>query len=193
MATKDESYEWFKDQIKNLKTKKTEDEEYLKMERRNIAPGSFIMFNYNNPKTKNLKFWDKVPVDLIFRLQGNDMWCINLHYIPRAYRKTVILHVLKINKANIRADRRLQANWEILKEFIVRNGFELAIHRYKVNRITNLKYIKTSELKYVAELPLEKFAFNGDMTEDDLYKMIYSHTKKTKSAKNVRFGRSTKK
>ena len=67
----------------------------------------------------------------------------------------------------------------------------MMIKRYKINRITNLKYIKSSELKYVINLPSEKFIIQDkSMSESDLYKMIRSRASSTtKTAKNTRTGR----
>lgn len=194
-AKEKESYEWFKKQVKQYQ-KKT-DEEYKKMQRRAILPGSFIMFKYKQPVGKGkkwLKFYDESPVDVILNIKGNDMWCINFHYIPRVFRKTVIAFIIKLNKQRIKQDKRFELTYQQIKEFLSRNGLiKICIKRYKINRITNLQYIKGSDIKYIAELPSEKFIIQDpNMTEADLFKLILSHSSSTKSSKNTRFGRSIK-
>jgi len=190
------AYEWYKKQTSQYRKKADKDIEYKKMERRAIVEGSFITFAYKFPKgkgSKSLKFYDEYPMDVILRIQGNDMWCINFHYIQRVFRKSVIACILKINKMRIQNDKRLSLTYQEMKEYIIRNGLQLSIKRYKINRITNLKYVKLSEVKYIAEVPSERFVIqDSNMSEADLYAMIRRHAKTTKSYKNVRYGRSTK-
>ena len=186
-----ESEKWFKKQIAPYRKK--DDPEYLKMQRRAIKPGSFITFSYNNPSTdlKILKFFDANPCDVILDIRGRHMLCLNFHYCPRVFRKSVIAYIFKINKLKIKNDKRFELEYAEMKEYIKRNGLELMIRKYLTNRITNLKYVKITDIKYIAELPSEKFVFDANMSEEQLYAMIRSHGSKTKSAKNVRYGRKT--
>lgn len=184
-----DSEKWYKKQVSQYRNKN--DEEYKKMQRRAIRNGSFISFSYRNPITplKRLKFFDSNPVDVILNIKGNDMWALNFHYAPRVFRKSIIAYIIKLNKFRIKKDKRFELTYTQMKEYIKRNGLEMMIKRYKINRITNLKYIPAKDIKYVAELPSEKFVMDGRMTETELYKMIRSHGKSTKKAKNTRFGR----
>ena len=188
-----ESELWYKKQMKEYRRKN--DPEYVKMQRRAIRAGSFISFDYNNPKTalSRLRFFDSHPVDVILDIRGNDMLCLNFHYAPKVFRKSIIAFIFKLNKLRIKNDKRFELEYKQMKEYITRNGLEMMIKRYKINRITNLKYIPTKDIKYIAELPSEKFVLDGRMSEQELYAMIRSHGKKTKGAKNTRFGRNTNK
>ena len=199
-AKQKEAYEWYKKQtsqymhMADLKAGK----EYKKQERRSIQPGSFITFNYKNPvgkdQPKKLRFYDENPMDVILDIRGNDMLAINFHFIERVFRKSVIAFILKINAQRIKQDKRLELTYQQMKEYLKRNGLAHCIKRYKVNRITNLKYVKGSEIKYIAEIPSEKFIVQDpNMTEADLYKLIRSHATQTKKAKNTRFGREVPK
>ena len=192
-ATEKASYKWFKNQMKKYIPKSKKDAEYKKMERRRITSGSIITFKYKNPVgkgKKSLRFFDEYPVDVILAIKGNDMLCLNFHYAPRVFRKSILAYVIKMNKQQIKNDKRFVLTYNEMKQYLKRNGLELMIHRYKVNRITNLKYVKSSEWKYVLELPSEKFIVqDSSMTEEDLYKLIRSHSAKTKASKNRRYGR----
>lgn len=187
------SYEWFQKQIKPYRLKKDKDKEYKKQERRAIQAGSFITFNYKQPVgkgKKSLRFYDENPVDVILNIRGNDLLALNFHYCPKAFRETVVKMILKLNKQRISKDKRLLITYQELKEFIKRNGLDLMIKRYKINRITNLKYIKGSEIQYIINLPSEKFIVqDSNMSESDLYNMIRSQSKSVKQSKNTRFGR----
>lgn len=189
-----QSSEWFQKQIKPYRKKEDRDEDYTKMNRRSIKPGNFITFKYTNPITplKRLKFYDANPVDVILDIRGNDMLCLNFHYAPRVFRKSIIKFILKINQYRIKKDIRMKLTYQEMKEYIKRNGLEIMIKRYKINRIQNLQYVKPDDIKYVAELPSEKFVFDGKFSEDELQAIIRGHARKSKGAKNTRFGRKVK-
>lgn len=189
----EESVKWWNKRIKEQIKKNESPEDYVRMSRRKIGPGSMITFSYKNPKTplKYLKFFDVFPCVVLFSDSGRHFTGLNLHYAPRPFRKTILAMVIKLNKMNIKNDRRFQLSWEKIKEFVVRNGLKLLIRKYIKARMTNVDYVKGVEWKYAAELPSHKFVLDGNMTEDQLWRLIYSQGKATKSAKNTRFGRST--
>jgi len=200
-----ESYDWFQKQVNQYRLKKDLDTDYNKMERRSISNSSMVSFSYKNPigktnkrltargtpKKPSLKFYDENPLDIILDIKGNDMWCINLHFIPRPFRETLYKMVVKLNKQRIKNDKRFVLSYQDIKEFLVRNSLQMSIKRYKINRITNLKYIKGSEVKYAMSLPSEKFIIqDSNMSEDDLYRMIRSGSSQVKKSKNIRTGRN---
>lgn len=191
-----ESYDWYKKIVDSYRLKKdVSTGDFKAQERRAIKEGSFISFAYKNPvgkDKKSLRFYDEFPVDVILSIRGNSLLALNFHYIPPPMRFIVIKFILQLNKQRIKAGKRLLLEYQMIKEFIKRNGLELMIHRYRVNRITSLKYIKGSELKYIVSLPSERFIIQDkSITKSDLYSMIRNNKNKTKTAKNVRFGRST--
>lgn len=193
----EESYIWFNNAVNKLRTKKEiENGDFTAQDRRAIKPGSMIMFQYRNPVLKNqpkkLKFYDENPVDFILDIRGNGMLALNLHYVPPPMRLIFIKFVLQLNKARIKQNKRFELDYTMVKEFIVRNGLQMMIKRYRVNRITKLEYVKPKDYKYIVSLPSEKFIIqDSNISKSDLYSMIRSQSTKTKSAKNVRFGRST--
>lgn len=192
----EESYIWFNNAINKLRTKKEiESGNFTAQDRRAIKPGSMIMFQYKNPAglgKKSLKFFDQNPVDFILDIRGNGMLALNLHYVNPPMRLIFIKFVLQLNKARIKQNKRFELDYPMVKEFIVRNGLQMMIKRYRVNRITKLEYVKPKDYKYIVSLPSEKFIIQDpNISKADLYAMIRSQSTKTKSAKNVRFGRST--
>lgn len=191
MGIEEESIKWWNKRIKEHLKKNESPDDYVKMRRRKIGPGSMITFSYLNPKTPLpvLKFFDKYPCVVIFSDNGRYMTGLNLHYAPRPFRKTILAMVIKLNKMNIKSDRRFTLSWEKIKEFVVRNGLKLLIRKYIKGRMSNVDYVKGTEWKYVAELPSHKFVLSGEMTEDQLYRLIYAQGKSTKQSKNKRFGR----
>lgn len=191
----EDSAKWFISVINKLKTKKEiEQGNFTASDRRAIKPGSCIAFAYKNPVgkgKKSLKFYDENPVDFILNIRGNSMLALNMHYVPVPMRLIFIKFILQLNKSRIKQNKRLELDYSMVKEFIKRNNLDLMIHKYRINRITKLEYIKPEEYKYVVSLPSEKFIIQDkEISKADLYAMIRSNTK-TKTSKNVRFGRNT--
>jgi len=190
---KDEaSLKWWNDKIQKIIPKKQDPLDYKKMNRRAIRNGSMVTFKYPNPKTdlKILRVFDARPLIFIFGMKGNKIYGINLHFTPKPMREIIISYIIKLNKINIKQDKRLELSWQMIKEFLHRQGLAHVITKtYLTNRIQDLQYIPPVDYKYVINLPSEKFVLDGQFSEDDLYKLIYSHAKKTKSSKNKRYGR----
>ena len=181
-----ESYEWYKNVLAKIAGKKYSTE-YTKMNRRAIKPGSMVAFKYPNPKTplKILRWFDANPLVFIFNIRGNYIHGINLHWAPRKFREIIVKYIIKINKMNIKKNRRLELSWEMIKDFLRKNGLAHIITKtYITPRIAGLEYIKPKDWYKAIHVPSEKFVLRGDLSEDDLYRFIYSHTKKTKSGKN---------
>lgn len=189
MTTKEESLTWWNNRISRHQKKGLIPEDYTKMERRSIQVGSMITFSYNAKGDGKLAFWDKSPCVILFNDFSGYFMGLNVHYIHPMFRKTLLTKVIELNKMKIRNDQRFTLAWEQLNQFIKRNGLELAIRKYIKGRMSSVDYVKGTEWKFVAEMPSEKFVFNGTVPADQLYQMIRSHSTKTKSAKNTRYGR----
>ncbi len=185
----DQSEEWFRKIIKqNVSAKASE--EFTKGGRKTVSPGSMFQFSYTNPKTKNLKIYDAFPLIIMFAKRGNDMWGINLHFVPAPLKETVLKLVIQMNKANIRKNKRFKIEYKQLRMFLVRNGIQnFVVKRYKVNRITNFKYIPYRDWRYALNLPTEKFVRAEGFSKDDFEKLLKSGIAKSKASKNKRFGR----
>lgn len=188
-----ESEKWFRDLIKSTTNKKA-GETYSKGERRSIKPGNMVFFHYTNPKTfgegKPLKSFDKYPLPIILDIRGNYMLAINTHWVPKPLKETLIKMVVKLNKQQIKKDKRLQLTYQEIKEFLHRTGLiHIALKKYLINRITGLKYIPYSDWKYQLHLPTYKFVRKDGVTAQDVENMIRSAISKNKKSKNKRYGR----
>lgn len=190
-----DSYEWFKKELKKVSSADAADT-YDKGNRRYIGTGSMVLFKYPNPKTpmKQLKFFDSVPLPIIIDIQKGYLLGINLHWVPSKFREVILKFVIKQNTLRIKQNKRFDLDFQPLKEFLKRNGlYHICIKKYIVNRIVGLQYIKYTDWKNIASLPLEKFITSDEYTKDDVDRLIYSHAAMTRKAKDVRFGRPVKK
>lgn len=189
-----ESYEWFKKELKKIASASTADT-YDKGERRYIGNGSMVLFKYPNPKTpmKQLKFFDAAPNPIIIEISTKHILGLNLHWVPSKFREVILKFIIKQNKMKIVQNKKFELDFQPLKEFLKRNGlYNICIKKYLTNRIVGLQYIKYSDWKHIANLPLEKFITHSDYTKDDVDRLIYSHISATRKAKDVRFGRPVK-
>jgi hypothetical protein len=181
------SENWFRDQLRKIVGAKAE-QMYTKGDYRVIQPGSLVLFKYPNPKTplSILKFFDANPLDIIFRIKGRHMWCINLHYLPRPARLMVMQFIIKLNRNNVKENKRLELDYLLIKSFLKSNGFDkLCVKQYLINRISGLTYIPYKEWRSAAYVPSEKFVFDGKYSEDELQKLIRSSTQKVRQSKNI--------
>lgn len=187
-----ESLDWWNKKIKGYVPKGIDPVEYKKMNRRKIGVGSMVTFKYPNPKTdiSILKWFDAHPIIFIFNKRGQYLHGINLHWAPKKFREVIVSFVIKINKMNVKKDRRFDLSWEMIHEFLRRNGLaHIITKQYIIPRIQDMTYIPPQEYKYAINLPSEQFVLDGKYTQDELMKLIYSHTKKTRKSKNKRYGR----
>lgn len=193
-AEQQKSVVWFKELLKKV-AKADSADSYTKGERKIIKPGSMITFSYPNPKTalSVLKFFDAQPLVIIFNIKGRYIYGLNLHWTARPMREILMKMVVKLNKSAIDNNKSFDLNWQMIKEFLVRNGLEdLIVKTYITSRIRGLQYIPYSQWKYASVLPTEEFVLDGQYSIEDIQAMIRGAAKKTKSSKNVRTGRSTK-
>lgn len=186
------SLEWFKEVVKKV-TNKTVAENYDKSRKR-ISESEILTFAYPNPKTelKQLKWFDAHPLVLLFNVKGKNMYGLNLHYLPTPAREILLKKVIGINKLKLKANLRFDLSWELINEFIKRNGWEFIIKQYIPARMQNVQYIPYNQWKYAINVPSEKFVFDGQYSMDDIQALVRRSIKKTKQAKNVRYGRAIK-
>jgi hypothetical protein len=185
-----ESERWFKELLKKV-VNKNASENYNKIRRR-INSGEMIFFKYPSPKTPlpQLRWYDAQPLDIILRIDGRHMTCLNLHYLPRPMRLILLKKIVILNKLRIKSDMRFKLQWEDIKDFLHRQGIaNLITKKYIIGRMQNIQHIKYKDWKYAAELNTAKFVFDGNYSEDDILKMVRRSQKKTKQSKNKRYGR----
>jgi len=181
-----DSVDWYKDVLKRFVNKKAS-LEYDKKYRR-IKEGELLLMAYPNPKTplKQLKFFDAQPLAMLFNTKSKNIFAVNLHYMSTPQREIFLKYVIKLNKNNIRTGKRFTLSWEMINEYLHKNGLaHIAVKQYIKPRIRNIEYIPYSQWKYAIHLPSERFVFDGEYSHDDITSMVRRAGKKTKSSKNT--------
>ena len=168
-----ESMEWWYNSIQQFQNNKTFDaRQYNRMHKRFIGPGALITYKYQAKGASKLPFWDKSPIVILFGETPRHFIGLNLHYINPKQRPTILKMIIKLNKLRIKNDRRFHLEYNQLKAFIVRLNMKIAIRKYIKGRMSKVVYIRPHDWKYAANLPSEKFVFNGKMDRAKLYQLI---------------------
>lgn len=122
-------------------------------------PGEMYLFSYD-PKTKDeLPYYDRLPLIFPFRIVGNSMYGINMHYLPPMYRAQLMdaLYNLTSDKKYDQTTR-LRLTYDILNRASKFRFFKPCVKQYLNSHIrSRLIKIQATEWDMALFLPLERF------------------------------------
>lgn len=122
-------------------------------------PGQMYLFSYD-PKTKDdLPYYDRLPLIFPFRVVGNSMYGINMHYLPPVYRAQ-LMDALYSTVSDTKYDEhtRLRISYNILSRASRYRFFKPCVKQYLNSHIrSNLIKIQSTEWDMALFLPLERF------------------------------------
>lgn len=155
-----QSREWFRN--KAQETTRVDSRQLLNQKDRfatRIESGHMYLFSYD-PKTKSdLPYYDRLPLIFPFRVQGDSMWGINMHYLPYEYRARLMDSLY-----TVAADRRFDQNtklrltYEILTKASRFRFFRPCVKQYLNSHIrSRMVKIYSNEWDMALFLPLERF------------------------------------
>jgi len=165
---------WFIDVIKRIgRLGKKKAHAYLELKRnRMMTAGNILVFRYSDPKYKEkLKFYDEHPVIMVLEKRNsyNNLFGVNLHYLPLQIRIKFLKYVLKRNKARIHKKQRVVFTYDLAYDFLKRTGYhKTALHSYIPSRIDAMVKVDYPEWKHVASLDSAKFVFKRGYGKSDL-------------------------
>ena len=175
---RDENYNWFK----NVINQNVHSENYEQLRQQIITDptrisnrfflGKLYFFFYNQPEDRmTLPFYDTFPLLLLLRRTKNNMFGINLHYLPPKRRLSTFLQLLKYT-----TDNRLTKGTRIILPYgaMVRDKkwkiLKSCFRQYKISKIQgNLINISAPDWPIAVNLPVERFKKQGK-------KFIWDHT-----------------
>jgi len=108
-----------------------------------IKIGNVIFFGYQSKES----FYDKFPLVLVLSIRKrngeNNIFGLNLHYIPVDFR-LLILDIMRVTQGNLEKTTKL-SNQHIPRRFLLN-----AIKSYNINNIaTNIKVFKDNEINKI--------------------------------------------
>lgn len=100
---------------------------------KDMTPGN-ILFTHYNAKDKK-RVYDKTPMMMILGVSPGHTLGLNFHWLPYTMRIALVKEILKVNKSNIRNNRKLEFNYAQLKPFLKKHGYSPCIRCYINSRI----------------------------------------------------------
>lgn len=155
-----------------------------------FVPGKIYIFRYENPVTiHKLKWWDKNPLVLsLGRIDGKDIG-INLNLLPYKFKIYLLDSIyehysskiesnIKRGKGDAAIEPNLpQFNYDKIKFFLKKNGFNFAIRCYITSLRKNTRVISFSKWNKVALIDINNFS-NIDVNK--VYSEFYKYIKNKK-------------
>ncbi len=112
---KPETRDWFRDQAR--RTVHVNVDKLLKDPNASstMEPGKLYMFSYD-PKWKDkLPYYDAFPLVFPFKVKGDRIWCINLHYLDPTLRAALMDELMKLTDGRTKNEnKKLRISYEIL-------------------------------------------------------------------------------
>ena len=148
--------DWFQRRARALKSElrnkftqvDTADEFYAKSKKtnkRNIGPGSIFAYFYDPKYKKELKYYDRFPLVLVFDFKPNGFIGCNFHYLPPLLRAKLMDEI----------DKAKGINWKALSRI---KEIKPTVKRYLYKHISSkVVEIEDDEREIALFLPTERF------------------------------------
>ena len=148
--------DWFQRRARALKSElrnkftqvDTADEFYAKSKKtnkRNIGPGSIFAYFYDPKYKKELKYYDRFPLVLVFDFKPNGFIGCNFHYLPPLLRAKLMDEI----------DKAKGINWKALSRI---KEVKPTVKRYLYKHISSkVVQIEDDEREIALFLPTERF------------------------------------
>jgi hypothetical protein len=125
-----------------------------------FEPGHMYFFAYG-PKGKNtLPYYDKFPLVLILKKEGNEFLGLNLHYLPIEYRVAFLDKLLDFAVYNKNHElQRIRVTYDILSASRRFKEFRPCIKKYLLSHVqSKILAIQPHEWEVATFLPVQQFA-----------------------------------
>tara|TARA_B100000424_G_scaffold18965_1_gene13696 strand:+ start:6676 stop:7278 length:603 start_codon:yes stop_codon:yes gene_type:complete len=124
--------DWFQRKARALKSElrskftkvDTADEFYQKSKKigkRNIGPGSMFAYFYDPKYKKELKYYDRFPLVLVFDFKPNGFIGCNMHYLPPLLRAKLMDEIDKARGINWKALSRIKEVKPTVKRYLYKH------------------------------------------------------------------------
>lgn len=136
---------------------------------------SIYFFRYKNPAGKGrLGVWDSAPLVIPLDVTSKSLLAINIHWIPKRYRKVFLdflFDYFKKRKVGSKRFSRVKLYYNLVKHGKVHWAL-VAVRRYHISRITRLQEIKRDHWSKLLEDKKYRGKFYYDSTFKQLTRMF---------------------
>lgn len=124
-----------------------------------LEPGNMYFFAYDAKWKDKLPYWDAFPLIFPFKVEGNRVWGLNLHYLPFDLRAELMdaLHGT-VDKRYKNENRRLRISYELLNGAARFEAFKPCVKSYLSTQFRS-RFLKIpyEQWDIALFLPLQRF------------------------------------
>ena len=167
------SYQWYMTQIRQLGLATPKPANVLKSDIGELVTtvrwGDMYLFLYD-PKTKaKLKYYDRFPLVVPFRVIRGGFLGLNLHYLPPLLRDRLLTRLMKLaDDPHLSATTRLRFTWNIIKNAARYPEVAPCVKRYLVPNVRS-RFLKIHPTDWRSSIMLPTETFIGD-TKQNVYR-----------------------
>lgn len=137
-----------------------------------MEPGKMYLFAYDPKWKEKLPYWDAFPLVFPFRVEGNRVWGLNLHYLPIPARAALMDELYSLATMNTRQEsRKLRLSYEVLNGAARFSAFKPCIKSYlREHFLSRFLLIPYEQWDIALALPLQRFqkASQSSVWEDSM-------------------------
>lgn len=125
----------------------------------NMEPGKLYMFAYDPKHKAKLPYYDAYPLIFPFAVKGNQIWGINLHYLPPKARALLMDELIGLVDNRFKNDnKKLRISYEILNGVSKFDAFRPCIKSYLTGHFrSKFLLIPYDEWDIALTLPTARF------------------------------------
>lgn len=145
------------------------------IKRQFLMPGKLYMFNYDDPKYKNILPWfDTQPLVIglgpIRTSEGIRVLGLNMHLLPPTIRRIVMVKIFEMNKALYKAElfeknqKPVLIKWKALVAPLEKYGIEFCIRMYipeLQKNVVEFRYDEWYKAIYIESKGMSKISFEA--------------------------------
>jgi len=124
-----------------------------------LEPGKLYLFSYDPKHKATLPYYDAFPLIFPFRVQGNRVWGINLHYLPIPARAALMDELYSLMDNRFKSEnRKLRISYEVLNGAARFRAFRPCIKSYLSGHFrSKFLLIPYEQWDIAMALPLARF------------------------------------
>lgn len=168
------SYQWYMTQIRKLGLTAPKPANVLKSNIGELVTtvrwGDMYLFFYD-PKTKDkLKYYDRFPLVIPFRVIRGGFLGLNLHYLPPLLRDRLLARLMKLaDNSTLSQETRLRFTWNIIKNAARYPEVAPCVKKYLVPNVRS-RFLKINPTDWRTTIMLPTETFIGD-TKQNVYRI----------------------
>ena len=161
----EESREWFRNKLKNMRTVNRQSLIRDDVLTRTTRPrmGEMLMFFYDPKNKETLPYYDTFPLVIMVEKAPGGFYGLNLHYLPHSLRAKFLDQLYDTtNNEKYDSTTRFRLTYDILQKVSQNNAFLPCVKHYLSDHIrSKLAVVDSADWEIAIFLPTEQFKKSG--------------------------------